>query len=369
MLVLDKKDSFTEAAGKALLTAHGIRIVEDVDSLLSILPEKNPEEPVIVFDCGEKADVLLNISFVKKIRGDVKLYVISQRKEDAAFAVEAFRAGADDLFFYSSHQDIDGFLMALRHGVPNKYLSKTAAFAGSGTGSTFLAVNVAHCLRRLYKDLDVCLVDCDSFRNDVALRMGATETQQLLTVTDLVSEIYEAGVLDIRSSLLANKLSGVTVVPAAGLSFNMTQCGEEEYIKTLHYISAQHDITLFNLGSSFDTVFRSVLSLSDRLLLTVTQDIVPLRVAMNLIGYTRSAGRDIAEVIVNRYSREKESRLSLDQIGSILGKDVLLTLPEDYRAVSASEFGRRPVQISDNSSLFSAIESLSQQILKSFLKG
>lgn len=366
MYLYGKAEELGEILSDERFISLGIKPESDMERLIAMLNESGIEEPVVILDSGN-GGLRLTLSFIKKLKSGVDVYVLSRRKKDADFVVETFRAGASDIFFYENMNEAEGHFKSIYHGL-RKNLSKSIAFVGAGTGGTFLSVNVACALKRLYGTLEICLADCDHYKNDAAMRMGVDDSQKLLTMQDLMADIYEGENFDLGSFLLKNRISGISLIPAADWSFYTSEFSNEEYIKVLACISMQNDMTVLNLGQWMDETFRSILAFSDMVYLVTTQEMVPLRVSVNLLNLLKRLGKEgVTEIVINRFKKEK-GLPPLNTMESILGKKINFTVPNDYKTVSVSEFEMRAFEAGDNHSLAAGIESIARNIIRTFVR-
>ncbi|NTU42911.1 MAG: hypothetical protein HGA78_07625, partial [Nitrospirales bacterium] len=201
MYLIGPEDLIREIAANERVSTLGVKAIPDMEKLLSILGGEVFEEPMVVLDAGERADTFLTLSIIKKLKKGVNVFVLSRRQDDQEFAIEVFRSGADDIFFYSDSDELAERLHTIYRGV-KRHLGRSVAFVGTGTGATFLAVNVVWAIKQVYPDMDVCIVDYDHYKNDVAFRMGISDAQKMLTLQDLITEVYENRAFDLSSNLV-----------------------------------------------------------------------------------------------------------------------------------------------------------------------
>ncbi|MBI4745576.1 MAG: AAA family ATPase [Deltaproteobacteria bacterium] len=365
MYLYGKLNEIIEATGSERLASLGIKPVSDLEELITMLAESSNDEPLVIVDTGKEIDFLLTLALVKKLRKGGHVYVLSRRKKESDFILGVFRAGADDIFFYQRPDEAETCLSAIYQGLKG-HLSKSVAFMGSGgTGATFLVINVAYTLKRLYENLRICIIDCDCYKNDAAIRMGIDDTRKLLTVQDLITEIYGGENVDLNSLLIGNRAAGITIIPTTEWGMYTPKFSEEEYIKVLSYISMQHDITIFNLGESLAETFLPVLTFSDRIYVVVAQEMVPMKVSISLLNLLKRLGKEKdTELIANRFRKEH----SLNTLESVYGRKISFTIPDEYKMVSKLEFERRPVTAGDSHAFAAGVESVAKNIIKAFVR-
>lgn len=339
-----------------------IREAYTIEMVLFLL-EKNSSDPVVLIEDEQKKECLTLVKLIKKIYPSLPVYALSLKSKNSEEILKIFRAGVDDFFFCNGVEEISKYLLEIHRG-RKKNLSKSIAFIGCGSGSTFLASNFADRLKTLYSGVKTGIVDCDRFKDDILFRFNVPKENRLFTVNDLINELYETQKKDFSSLLGMNTIDDMTIIPSGGFSHSTIEgsATEEDFIKVFSEISFLHDVTVFNLGHAIDEIFLSAIKLADRIVLVTTQEIIPVRVTLSLLALLKEMGKeDASRVIINRYEKNK-NRVIIDQLEGFLGRKVDYSMPNDYKAVSESEYERRAIR-NDRSQLSSALKEFTQKML------
>lgn len=368
MYLYGKESELGDIISSEWFVSLSIKLIPDIEKLVGVLIEGTTDEPIVIIDPGKPSDIIHTLFLIKKLRKGLDVYVLSKRKNETEFVVEAFRAGVNDIFFYENIKDVNIPLRTIYLGTKKK-ISKSVAFLGIGTGGTVIVVNVAHAIKRLIGDISLCVVDCDYYKNDLVLRMGPDDAGNLMTLQDLEGEINNGGSFDFISLLNANIVSGIAVIPATERGVYAPQFGEEEYLKLLSFISMQNDITILNAGQGVNESFKSIITFSDFIYIVTTQEMIPLKTTVNLLNLIKKMNRDnITEIIVNRYQRQKELPL-ISTLESIFDKKINFTVPNDYDAVMRSEYEKRPVSAGENITFVKNIGAIAENIIRKTVRG
>ncbi|MDD3770523.1 MAG: hypothetical protein PHV10_07950 [Sulfuricurvum sp.] len=350
-----------EAGLKALKNPE-YRLFTKIEEMLGVLENVKGKSCVII-DHDIECSILPTIHLIKKLRGDLPLYVLSRRKECIAFVTDLLKAKVDDLFFYEEEVEILPLLQQIAKGVRHN-ISKNVAFIGCGTGATFTLLNTAVIMKKLYPNLKIGIVDCDYYKDDVLLRLD-TQNRKPLTLNDLLIDSMEEQNCNYESLLSFNEIEEMLVVPSGGQSFYHSNVmgREDQHLKLLTSISMQNDITFFNIGTSLNDFTASALRLMDKSCIMVTQEPIPIQVLLNLSPLFKelSQNKDI-DLVLNRYQKENRT-ITAEMIESVFGQKLTLKIPDSRFEVFASELERRPLHVSEGGDLVSALKELARKIV------
>lgn len=360
MIVLS--DSPGVEAGLKALKNPDFKLFAQIDQMLSVLDTVSGE-PCVILDRESECTILPLIHLIKKLRGDLPLYVLSRRKDCISFVTDLLKARVDDLFFYEEEDEIIPLLQQIAKGVQHN-LAKNVAFVGSGTGATFCLLNTAAIMKKLYPNLKIGIVDCDYYKDDILLRLNP-ENRKPLTLNDLLIDSIEEQSCNAESLLSFNQLDGMLVIPSGGQSYyHSNGIGrEDQHLKLLTKISMQNDITFFNIGSSLNDFSASALRLMDKTCVFVTQEPIPIQVMLNLSSVFRelSHSKDI-ELILNRYHKENRT-ITAEMIESVFGQSISMKIPDVPSVALISELERKPMDLFNGGALALALKELAQKIV------
>lgn len=360
MIVLS--DSPDVEAGLRALKNPDFKLFTQIDQILGVL-ESVSGEPCVILDRESECTILPTIHLIKKVRGDLPLYVLSRRKGSISFVTDLLKAKVDDLFFYEEEEEVIPLLQQIAKGVQHN-IAKNVAFVGSGTGATFCLLNTAAIMKKLYPNLKIGIVDCDYYKDDVLLRLDL-QNRKPLTLNDLLIDSIEEKSCNYESLLSFNQIADMLVVPSGGQSFYHSNLlgREDQQMKLLTSISMQNDVTFFNIGSSLNEFSASALRLMDKTCILVTQEPIPVQVLLNLYPLFRelSPSKDI-ELILNRYQKENRT-ITAEMIESVFAQRIALKIPDVRFEALASELERQPLNYGSGGELVSALKELAQKIV------
>jgi len=349
-------------AGLKTLKNSDYKLFTQIDQMLNVL-DSVAQEPCVVLDRGDECTILPIIHLIKKLRGELPLYVLSQRKDSISFVTDLLKAKVDDLFFFKEEDEIIPLLQQIAKGVQHN-ISKNVAFVGSGTGATFSLLNTAAIMKKLYPNLKIGIVDCDYYKDDVLLRLD-TQNRKPLTINDLLIDSIEEKTCNSESLLSFNQIADMLVVPSGGQSYYHSDSlgREDQYLKLLTMISMQNDITFFNIGASLNDFSTSALRLVDKTCILVTQEPVPIQVLLNLSSLFKelSPSKDV-ELIINRYRKENKTVTS-EMIESVFGQHASIKIPDFPAIALKSELERKPLDLFSGGDLARSLKELAEKIV------
>lgn len=209
--------------------------------------------------------------------------------------------------------------------------------AKGGSGSTFVASNVAHLLS-VEGGHSVCLIDLDLQFPSAGLAL------------DLKSEHNLLQVLENAHSLDAGALAGYAVRHASGLALlspppeQILLPGEvqpEQVRELLSQAANFYDHLVIDLPRQIDSINAGVMEVADTTVIVLQQTVAHIRDAKRMLRIMRSdldVPPERIRILVNRYN--KKNRLDLTDIRRTLEVDHIDTLANDFEnADSATNLG------------------------------
>ena len=234
-----------------------------------------------------------------------------------------------------------------------------------GSGATFIATNLGYILATLFNKR-VLLIDINQYFGDAS--MYVTDKKPGMTLSDVCNQISRLDLDFLESSL-------ITVAPnykilAAAESPDSAADIKPEHLDTIIRIARNnYDYILLDVGRQIDALTMKGLDLSDTIY-TVTQLVLPyIRDAKNLLTVFKSLGysQKKVQVIVNRY--DKASKIKLTDLNGVIAVDQLITIPNDFMAVTDSvNQGVSVYQSHKTNAVSKALIEIVQLITKTQLK-
>jgi pilus assembly protein CpaE len=222
----------------------------------------------------------------------------------------------------------------LRAHTAPRHKSVVAAFIAckGGAGATFLAANLAYVLAAECSK-SVALLDLDLNVGDAPLFIA--DHAPATTLADIAQHIER-----LDSTLLAGTM--LRVLPTLGVlaapdSLEQSLSIKPEHVeRVIRLAAADHDCVLIDLGRTFDRVGIKALDLADVIFPVLQLSLPFVRDAKRVLNTLQALGvsDNRIHLIVNRY--ESDSTLRLADAEQALGRKVALSIPNSYRAVSAS---------------------------------
>jgi pilus assembly protein CpaE len=335
----------------ALAIGPGV-IKEEVQVCLQPLPVR------VVFEQEETIDLAGFLDKVQRMRPDVVLVDISQRRSPLEDLVRELRSMAPETMIITVHTAVDAesILTSLRAGV-NEYLypplqetlrkalerksvecsrragqrngGKTMAFfsAKGGCGATTIAIHVAVELGR--RDRKVLIADLDM---EAGLISFLLKTKSPYSILDAANNIYRLDA-SFWKGLVSNGIPNVEIIPAPSTLAGKQQVVEEQVRTILNFVRSQYDCTVVDLGRSLNRLNLEVLDQTDEACLVTTLDIPALHQAKQIVqtlldtGYGKSRLR----LILNRVPKRLD--VTTQELEKMLGLPVHGMLPDDAPAL------------------------------------
>ncbi len=201
-----------------------------------------------------------------------------------------------------------------------------------GSGSTFMATNIAYAMAAEYKKRTL-LVDLDWSSGDALLFIA--KVPGTATISDLAKNMSR-----LDTELL--KASTVHILPnldalEAPESLHLGLGVRPEHLDMLLNLAGSiYDCVVFNLGRTFDPVTVRVLDRSHAIVATMQMSIPQLRAAKRVLATTAALGVDEKNIhlIVNRFKSNDD--IHVEDVEQALSRKVSCLIPSDYETVSGA---------------------------------
>jgi pilus assembly protein CpaE len=199
-----------------------------------------------------------------------------------------------------------------------------------GSGSTFLATNVAYLLSSKYKKRTL-LVDLDWASGDACLFIAtatgsATISELAKNMSRLDTELLKASTIHVLPNLDA--LDAPETL-ALGLGVR------PEHLDMLINLAGEtYDCIVFNLGRTFDPVTIRALDRTHAIVATMQLTIPFVRAAKRILATLAALGapEETIHLVVNRYKPSTD--IKVEDVEQALGRKVSFQIPSDYDTVS-----------------------------------
>ncbi|HEU4929099.1 MAG TPA: response regulator [Candidatus Krumholzibacteria bacterium] len=333
LIVIDS-DPAARSYIKRWLGGKGVRVVGESDEANAGLRLARGLQPdIVLLELSSKAAPAMEL--IKRIHLELPSTSIILSAHDASpqLILSCIRAGAQEFVARPiDGAELDKAIEHVRHlsGVTlaNKSRGKVISVLSSkgGIGATSITANLGVALAQRAK---VVLVDMSFPFGDLGVMLDAPSRYSLTDamVDGAIEETKLRSVL--VSSNAGVHLLNVTASPE--VSEEITRRHMVELVGTL---STMFDYVLIDIGRQMDDRTVEVLELSDDILLVSALDLPTIRNTVCFAGILGKLNidRDKTHVVLNRF--HKKSRLSLDDVETMIDGKVFWSIPNDYAPMS-----------------------------------
>ncbi len=333
-LVVIDSDPAARAYIKRWLGGKGMRVVGESDEANAGLRLARGLQPdIVLLELSSKAAPALEL--VKRIRMEFPGTGIILSAHDASpqLILSCIRAGAQEFVA----RPIDGAELdkAIEHvrqlsGVTLAPKSRgrviSVLSSKGGIGATSITANLGIALAQRAK---VVLVDMSFPFGDLGVMLDAP-TRYSLTDALVEGAIEET---KLRSVLVPSN-AGVHLLNVAASPEVSEEITRRHMVELVGTLSTMFDYVLIDIGRQMDDRTVEVLELADDILMVSALDLPTIRNTVCFTGILSKLNidRDKTHVVLNRF--HKKSRLSLDDVETMIDGKVFWSIPNDYAPMS-----------------------------------
>lgn len=279
------------------------------------------------------------------------------------FLLQAMRAGVREVLPAMPEAAVLGQALdriAEKLGQQGASAGRVLAFISckGGSGSTFLATNLAYALSAAGKR--VALIDMNLQFGDASLFVS--DTKPLATLSDVANQIHR-----LDPSFLASSM--VAVTPNYGILAAPADPAQASDVKPEHIDAIvklarrQYDFVVLDVGRSLDPVSIRALDHADTVYPVLQMTLPYIRDGKRLLTVFRNLdyGKDKIELIVNRH--DKNSDIRLRDLEEAFDTIALRTMPNHYDAAAKSVNQGVPVtRLVPDSPLSAALQAMAADL-------
>ncbi|GGX97565.1 AAA family ATPase [Massilia dura] len=228
-----------------------------------------------------------------------------------------------------------------------------------GSGSTFLATNLAYALSA-GGNKRVALIDMNLQFGDASLFVS--DIKPLATLSDVASQIHR-----LDPSFLASSMVSVTpnysVLAAPSDPAHASDVKPEHIDAIVKLARRQYDFIVLDVGRSLDPVSIRALDHADTIYPVLQMTLPYIRDGKRLLNVFRNLdyGKDKVELIVNRHDRNSD--IQLKDLEEAFDTPILRTMPNHYDAAAKSVNQGVPVtRLAPDSPLSIALEDMARDL-------
>lgn len=301
------------------------------------------------------------LKFVNNIiaSGVAREVFLTSQDKSPDLLIEAMRAGVKE-FIPQPIQEEDLRITLLKFKArAEKEMGKAAAaparrgkiinVLGSkgGIGTTTVAVNLATGLAAMPGVRSVALMDMNLLYGEIPLFLGIDPTFDWMELAKNISRLDATYLL----STLHKHPSGVRVLPSPSKLIDESKITPQTIEHLLRLMHSMFDYVVIDGGQSFDEVSKTIMRMSDKVMLVTLLSLPCLINVKRLRGAFRDLGyppEEQIEIIVNRY--HKNSIVSLEEAEKSLEKKFMWTIPNDYQTTMSAINQGKPLMTLKNES-------------------
>ena len=333
-------ESFKELRG-ALSGREGARLLVGGDDAEQIFPEIERLRPsAVIVALGPQPDAELR--FVQRVAREFPQtsVICASRDSSPDQILRSLRAGAREFLrlpvraeeFATVYQRTAEFC-AVQPAPPKKRGRVISVFSSKGgTGTTFIATNVAAALHK-----PAVLLDLNLQAGDLGLFLGV---EPKFSIADLIENRERVDDQLLRSYLTPHSET-LSLLAAPREADSADDIEAEHVFEVLEILREHHDYVVVDPQHTFDSITLAALDQSDEILLVLTLDIPAIRSTQRALQIFDRLGypRHKLHIVVNRFSKQID--LDLRQVERFLGERVAGYVQSDYKtAVNSINLGQ-----------------------------
>ncbi|HEY0173619.1 MAG TPA: hypothetical protein VGB98_21585 [Pyrinomonadaceae bacterium] len=325
----------------ALAAREGARVLVGGDDPEQVFPEIErlaPNACIVALGAEHEA----GLRFVERVARECPRTAVICASRDASpdTILRSIRAGAREFLrlpvrpeeFATVYDRVADFC-AVQPEAPKKRGRVLSVFSSKGgTGTTFIATNVAAALRQ-----PTVLLDLNLQAGDLGLFLGV---EPKFSVADLVENLHRADDQLLRSYLTPHT-ANLSLLAAPREADSADDIEAEHVFQVLEILRERHEYVVVDPQHTFDSITLAALDQSDEILLVLTLDIPAIRSTQRALQIFDRLGypRHKLHVVVNRFSKQID--LDLRQVERFLGERVAGYVQSDYKtAVNSINLGQ-----------------------------
>ena len=255
------------------------------------------------------------------------------------FLLKAMRAGVREVVptpladgeLSRAYARLMGRVTAQRGGSPR--LGRVLVFmpAKGGSGSTFIATNLAYALSA--RGQKVAVLDMNLHFGDAALFLSEQRGER--TIADVAREASRLDATFLESSMM-QVADNLWILPAPDSPEASIDVNPDAVEKIVSLARARFDFGVLDMGRILEASTLRALDQADVIFVTLQLTLPFVHDGKRLLALLRSLGygREKLRVVVNRY--EKGGDIGLDDVEGALGLPVEVHIPNSFQAVAYS---------------------------------
>ena len=366
ILIVSRKNEVIEAIDKVLSDGGYTQVSKKLlkDKSEKFIYKENQIPDLIILHVTQHWKEEIQAILVEKGRTP-KLIAITETPE-AGLIKMVMRAGAMDLVTLplASEELLEAVARA-RKTIKVQTQKKRAHVvslmnAQGGSGSSVIAVNVAHVLACKFKQ-KVALIDLDIQFGTLPLYLDLHPVRGLSQAIENMDSSDEESI----KGYFTHHQSGIDVI-SNGVKSQVAHSGlsADSLLQLMDLVGRAYDQIIIDLPRRFDEINSAALLKSDTVALVMRQSLVSVAGAKKIMDYLNDVlniNKSEIVVVVNCY--ESFSSITLEDISGALGHQNIVTIPREEKIVSYSVNSGVPLlNYENNKALGKSILSVSSKV-------
>lgn len=329
----------------------------------AVLEGKDVDVVIYELEGHSEADLLLLDEFIGE-HPEVQVFV-TYRQLDMETMRRLMRAGVRDTIplplqreeFRKSMSE----LLNRKREAMDEERGRVIAFmnAKGGSGSTTLAVNLAHELAH-HHGLKVAIIDLDIQFGDVALFLDVPVRSTVMEALSQADRL-DGTMLD---AVMQKHESGLAILPSPGGLSRVNDITAREVRRLIDVTADNYDLVILDLPRLFNDWTEELVRISDHFMLVIQSCLATLRDARTIVDQMPAMNIDVdkVEVLFNR-AESKHGSVNEKQIEEALKINRIARLHNDYNAaISAQDRGQPLSSVAHGSKLTRDIRHLADEM-------
>ncbi len=363
-IILNSDEDYTKQLRSKLLSINGLKVISEIDepAMLENILDNYPAELVVVNLDPEPEYVLQICAPVIEKYPELTFFAVSE-SNDAQLILQAMRTGFREFLLRPIDDD-------QLHQATNRIskLTNTNTQQGSiicifgtagGVGTTTIAVNLGCELAQMARRSAV-IVDLDLLYGHIATLLDLTPQ---FSIADLCQTLDAIDPSMIEKALIKHE-TGVSVL-ARPLQFAQAQAISAPNItNVLNALSEMFDYVICDGPPRNSAIGPTVLELADISLMILNLTVPSVRNIDRILREMEREGYNLERIklIVSRTTSDCNT-LTVADIEQTLNKKIWLTIPEEYKTVSAAVNTGQPLhKFAPKSKAREAIRTIANRI-------
>ncbi|HET6350266.1 MAG TPA: response regulator [Candidatus Krumholzibacteria bacterium] len=337
-LVIIDSDDATRDRVKRWVGGKGVRVVgesEDAKSGMRLARGLQPD--LVLMELPSQATPAME--FVKQLRAEFPGtgIILSANEASPELILSSIRAGAQEFVARPIDEtELDKAIEHLKrlngHGSsPHRKRGRVIAVAApkGGAGATAFTANLGLALKQ-HSSSRIVLVDMSFQFGDLGVMFDSAPKYGLTDA--IVDGSIEESKL---RSVLVNHENGVHLLNAAASPEIAEEITRQHVVELMGMLATMFDYVVVDTGSQIDDRTVEVLEIADDIMLIASLDLPTVRntVCFSTLLEKLKIDRSKMHIVINRH--QKKSRLSVDDVETLVSRKVYWLIPNDFEPMSA----------------------------------